>query len=182
MGWTEEMFQHLLWYVTTEPTPQGYLERECGPEFSPCALYVPREKEVPSTGNVVSLSLLINYLEEEVTHKDLRARAEAFKAGSDEVGLLRGHGLQGQEALDTYISELVARIRDFPYDKLQGGKEAGAWVRDDVVAPRFRGLWSFYTNKKLQCHDVDLAALEHLLCGENMLLDSLRYVQHATQL
>lgn len=135
----------------------------------------------------VDLSMLIGYLEAEVAEKELKARAAAFNKleteGLDTTscdGLLVGHSLEGQAALDAYISELIAAVRDFPYDKLSKGREAGAWVRDEVIAPTFKGYWDFYSNRKRA--GFDLPALHHLFSGENMLLDKLRYVHKATDL
>lgn len=284
-AWTEDEFRHLLWYLTSEPRPQGNLERSFGPlhesplgqtsafhatpalDSGEAAGYAHFDAGVPSasplTGGfaslgppstvlglgpgvglaaqyeeasvaslpstavpcttssvgggdgvppasdssapavqpqeqqaqaqamtqpevpnrLVKLDLLISYLEEEVMEKELQQRALAVPTmplpGADpavasEGSPLVGHGLVGQAALDAYVSELVTFLRDFPYERLEGGREAGAWVRDDVVAPNFRGRWDFYSNKK-QGAGFDLAALEHTLCGENMLLDRLRY-------
>ena len=72
-------------------------------------------------------------------------------------------------------------MRDFPYERLAGGREAYTWVRDDIVAPSFKGRWDFYSNRKRGV-GFDLPALEHLLCGENMLLDKLRHARHAAGL
>ena len=82
---------------------------------------------------------------------------------------MSGHGEEGQAAIDAYVSELVAALRDFPYERLGGNsREAGAWVRDEIVAPCFKGRWEFYSNRK-RGGGFDLPALEQMLCGENML-------------
>ena len=87
------------------------------------------------------LASLIAYLEDEVKDKDLRSRGRAWHDSPQPDELLRGaDGLVGQEALDVYVAELVARLRDFPYNRLEGGGEVGAWVRDVLLAPSFRRL------------------------------------------
>ena len=50
----------------------------------------------------------------------------------------------------------------------------GAWVRDEIVAPSFKGSWDFYGNRK-RGEGLDLPGLEQLLCGRGMLLGRLRY-------
>lgn len=127
----------------------------------------------------VKLEVLISFLEQEVADKEFRQRADAFGSGDDST--LYGHALEGQEALDAYVSQLVTIIRDFPYDRLEGGREAGAWVRDEVVAPNFRGRWNFYSNKKHGA-GFDLKALDSMLTGQNMLLDKLRYARLSASL
>ena len=128
----------------------------------------------------VRLALLIEYLEAEVKDKELRSRAAAWHDSPQPDELLRGaQGLVGQEALDVYVAELVARLRDFPYNRLEGGGEVGAWVRDVLLAPSFRGRWDFYSNKKVEA-GFDLPSLEHILCGRDQILDRLRYAKFVT--
>jgi len=244
--WTEEQFDHLLWYLTAEERPVGGLEQEHGEAYAPAELLrrhtaqasasafappgraagaaveasatglaagaagaagdaeatatsggeasarTPHQQEpaapsdraaaggglaeaVEAPPPSVKLELLITFLEGEVEDKELRQRATAC-TGTGDAEVLFGHNMSGQDALDAYISEIVTMIRDFPFDRLEGGREAGAWVRDEVVAPHFRGRWNFYSNKKHGA-GFDLPAWEHLLNGENMLLDSLRYAR-----
>lgn len=254
--WTEDQFQHLLWYVTSEPRPIGTLEQDFGPAFSPQALcdgragrskavqpqFAPSERLTlasssdepfkpvgiaapaamqarvaaavppatpardvaeggcPSQCRVrvaservpdeepVELGVLISWIEEEVEEKELCQRALAVGAtagdtvaGPGRCGLLYGHGLEGQAAVDAYVSEIVTIIRDFPYERLRGDREAIAWVRDEVVAPSFRDRWDFYSNRKRGA-GLDLQTLEHILCGKNMLLDRLRYARRVVAL
>ena len=125
----------------------------------------------------VRLALLIEYLETEVKDKELRGRAIAWHDSQQRDELVRGaQGLVGQEALDVYVSELVARLRDFPYKHLEGGGIVGAWVRDELLAPLFRGRWNFYSNRKVNA-GFDLPSLVHILCGQNQILDRLRYAK-----
>merc|ERR1712032_1035648 len=49
-----------------------------------------------------------------------------------------------------------------------------------IIAPCFKGRWDFYSNRKRA--GFDLPALEHVLCGENMILDKLRYARRAANL
>merc|ERR1740121_1526504 len=146
--------------------------RSTGDEAGKAAAAEPGQE--PSKA-VIKLEVLINFLEEEVEDKELRKRAAECKHPGD-TEVLFGHGLDGQAALDAYVSELVTMIRDFPFDRLEGGKEAGAWVRDEVVAPHFRGRWNFYSNKKHGA-GFDMPALDNMLNGENRLLASLRFAR-----
>lgn len=139
------------------------------------------------TNDPISLSTLIGWLETEAMEKELRARAGAYQQLEHEAaadaslgGLLHGHGLEGQPALDAYVSDIVAALRDFPYEKLSKGREAGAWVRDEVIAPTFKGHWDFYSNRKRLGYDP--LALDHLFNGKNMLLEKLQYVRQSTNL
>eukprot|EP00931_Biecheleriopsis_adriatica_P046555 TRINITY_DN26750_c0_g1_i2.p1 TRINITY_DN26750_c0_g1~~TRINITY_DN26750_c0_g1_i2.p1 ORF type:complete len:229 (-),score=56.32 TRINITY_DN26750_c0_g1_i2:21-707(-) len=129
----------------------------------------------------INLSRLIEYLEEEVKEKELPQRSQAWllarERGDSLDGFLHGRGLEGQPALDAYVSELVARLRDFPYMSLPAGREAGAWVRDELVAPCFAGRWDFYSNRKEI--GFDLNEFSEALCGTNMLLDRLRFDRQA---
>ena len=125
----------------------------------------------------VRLALLIEYLEAEIKDKELRRRAIAWHDSLQRDELVRGaQGLVGQEALDVYVSELVARLRDFPYNHLEDGGEVGMWVRDVLLAPSFRGRWDFYENQKVDM-GFDLPSLVHILCGRNQILDRLRYAK-----
>ena len=233
MAWTEDDFEKLLWYVTAEPTPKGYLEQGSGIFFSPSAAYASLlegargggnraranaawvdiftspssyfagidataaraagDGAVPGVGLAAEagagaasgddetslpparLATLIAYLEDEVEDKDLRSRGRAWHDSPQPDELLRGaDGLVGQEALDVYVAELVARLRDFPYHRLEGGGEVGAWVRDVLLVPSFRGRWDFYNNKKAGA-GFDLPSLAHVLCDQDQILDRLRY-------
>mmetsp|Transcript_55729 Transcript_55729/g.125677 ORF Transcript_55729/g.125677 Transcript_55729/m.125677 type:complete len:206 (-) Transcript_55729:80-697(-) len=205
MAWDEATFEHLLWYVTAESRPRGELETRFGSAFSPVAILEsqsvshrgleepaapgrPKDEAEPAAEPeppTAELGAMIEWLEEEVAHKALRQRAARVAAADagvlEEEGLLAGNDLEGQAAVDAYVSELVAALRDFPYNRLQGGQEAGSWVRDEVIAPNFRGRWNFYSNRKCG-QGFDLPALDHLLCGENMLLDRLRYARRAVNI
>merc|ERR1711924_230687 len=153
--------------------------------YQPAAAAAEEENDTGNETQNVELNLMINYLEEEVRDKELKpgmpggSRAEVARISGGEN--LSGHGLEGQAALDAYISELVAALRDFPYHRLRAGREAGAWVRDEVIAPIFKGHWDFYSNRKRGVV-FDLVALENILCGQNMLLVRLRHAQNAANL
>mmetsp|Transcript_41319 Transcript_41319/g.92793 ORF Transcript_41319/g.92793 Transcript_41319/m.92793 type:complete len:179 (-) Transcript_41319:50-586(-) len=160
MSWTVEHFDHLLWYLNAEPRPKGLLEDKLGEEHAPTAL-------CPSGGDAakgVSLDSLIDYLETEIKEKDLRRRAELERRGVPLEEVVCGYGMSGMPALDAYIAALVGALRDFPYHKLNGGQEAGAWVRDEVVAPVFNGRWHFYSNQKVR--GFTLQGLVEVLCED----------------
>ena len=87
--------------------------------------------------------------------------------------------IAGQAALDSYVAQIVAALRDFPFLKLPGGRQAGPWVRDSLVAPLFDGFWDFYTNRKLS--GFTLQEFYLLLEGRNMLIDRLKYARRKLQ-
>mmetsp|Transcript_39070 Transcript_39070/g.72783 ORF Transcript_39070/g.72783 Transcript_39070/m.72783 type:complete len:165 (-) Transcript_39070:92-586(-) len=127
------------------------------------------------------LNVLIEYLEDEVKDKDLKRRAEAWWQATQnkrevEPGILRTFTLEGQEALDAYVGNIVARLRDFPFMSLQGGRETGCWVRDQLIAPLFDGHWDFYSNQKIN-EGFNLREFYLLLEGKNMLLERLRHAR-----
>mmetsp|Transcript_19243 Transcript_19243/g.34854 ORF Transcript_19243/g.34854 Transcript_19243/m.34854 type:complete len:180 (-) Transcript_19243:89-628(-) len=145
MSWNVEHFDHLLWYLNAEPRPKGLLESKLGEKYSPIAL-CPSSSGDGTKG--FPLDALIDYLEKEIKEKDLHRRAALERQGVPLEDVVAGYGMRGMEALDAYISALIGAVRDFPYHKLNGGQEAGAWVRDEVVAPVFKGHWRFYSNQK----------------------------------
>jgi len=146
------------------------------------------EDEDASKPKACSLLDLIKYLKHEICEKDLKRRAEEYERcrwrAQPAGALLKGNGLQGEAALDAYITQLVAVLRQFPYEQLGGPEhpEVGAWVRDTVVAKAFHGRWAFYANKKMRKSGFDLKSLYETLCGRNRLLDSLIYVHSKTHL
>jgi hypothetical protein len=91
----------------------------------------------------------------------------------DDAGI-KGNGLEGQEAVDAYVAQLMARIKGFPYKHIDEDPTVGAFVRDEVIAPIFKGKWELYSNEKYGA-GLDLPELYRLLCGENMLLERLHY-------
>ena len=54
MAWTDDDFEKLLWYVTAEPTPKGYLEQVSGIFFSPSAAYASLLEGASGGGNGAS--------------------------------------------------------------------------------------------------------------------------------
>eukprot|EP00933_Yihiella_yeosuensis_P024443 TRINITY_DN18952_c0_g1_i1.p1 TRINITY_DN18952_c0_g1~~TRINITY_DN18952_c0_g1_i1.p1 ORF type:complete len:245 (-),score=46.12 TRINITY_DN18952_c0_g1_i1:130-864(-) len=175
---------HPAWNNYLSGRPSDLMQREGGPSDEAVEEAV---EETVAEANIVNLDMLIEYLVKEVEEKELKERADAAAVvaaarrsenGSDVTlgGTLARAGLQGQLALDTYVAELVSSIRDFPYLNLRGGREAGKWVRDEIVAPCFEGYWDFYANRK-EGEDMSLLDLYTLLCGEGMLLERLRYAR-----
>jgi len=189
--WTEEQFEHLLWYTTSNPTPVGDQEVKFGQQFNPHVVFGAKSDPPGTTesnedaqgakeeeGETIQLDVLIAYLEEEVADKDLCVRVDALRGdGPFAESLLAGYGLHGQDAVDRYVLDLVQKLKEFPYLRLPGGREAGTWVRDDMVAPCFKGRWKFYSNQKEQ--GFDLPTLVRTLTGENGLLDRLYYAKRA---
>mmetsp|Transcript_97795 Transcript_97795/g.188643 ORF Transcript_97795/g.188643 Transcript_97795/m.188643 type:complete len:204 (+) Transcript_97795:62-673(+) len=189
--WTEEQFEHLLWYTTSNPTPVGELERNFGQQYNPYELFSakndPSNATESSNANsqgareeeeeVIRLDVLIAYVEEEIADKELCVRAADALRGDGPFAdsLLAGNGVYGQEAVDRYVFQLVQKLKEFPYLRLLGGREAGTWVRDELVAPCFTGRWKFYSNQKLR--GFDLPALVKTLTSENGLLDRLYYAK-----
>eukprot|EP00403_Amphidinium_massartii_P035264 CAMPEP_0178438156 /NCGR_PEP_ID=MMETSP0689_2-20121128/35423_1 /TAXON_ID=160604 /ORGANISM="Amphidinium massartii, Strain CS-259" /LENGTH=247 /DNA_ID=CAMNT_0020060501 /DNA_START=62 /DNA_END=802 /DNA_ORIENTATION=- len=136
--WTDQHLEHLIWYLNAKPRPKGELEAKLGDSCSPMKL-CPGSRKVEAAG-AEKLDTLIAYVQAEVDEKDLRARASMVQhriIALEDVCL--GHGKSGQAALDDYVEELVAALRDFPYHRLRGGKEVGTWVRDEVVAAGIQG-------------------------------------------
>ncbi|CAK9025650.1 unnamed protein product [Durusdinium trenchii] len=171
-------------------SPNGLVDG-CDPVVSPVTQPAPATASATDTTTApnpkasgVDINTLIEYLDEEVNDKCLKARVQAVQAvqgqklGPDAkaTGLFRPDS-EGQEAVDAYVSEIVAALRDFPYLRLPEGREAGSWIRDEIVAPVFQERWDFYNNKKLQGFNLD--QLYMLLSGKNMLLDRLRHVQQS---
>jgi len=170
--------EHLIWYLNAKPRPKGELEAKLGDSCSPMKL-CPGSRKVEAAG-AEKLDTLIAYVQAEVDEKDLRARASMVQhriIALEDVCL--GHGKSGQAALDDYVEELVAALRDFPYHRLRGGKEVGTWVRDEVVAPVFKGHWDFYSNRKRVGFSLD--GLVEALCSEkeSSLLHRLQYAKLA---
>lgn len=107
------------------------------------------------------LDILIDWLVEEVEDKQLKERAAKWRGvkvknptgrGS---GLLKRRGCEGPEAMDLYVSWIVAALRDFPYLSMPEGRDAGIWIRDEVIAKVFEERWDFYNNKRLQGFDLE---------------------------
>lgn len=186
-----EILQHLRWYLTTEPTPQGRLEREFGDSQSAVNLYVssgpPRGSStspspaqnappaaqpapvapdpLPPTAGLKNqspgLDVLIGYLAEEIEDKQLKERANMWRemkirnCDARGTGLMKRRDCEGPEAVDKYVAWIVAALRDFPYLNMPEGKDAGIWIRDDLIAKTFQEHWDFYNNKKLKGFDLD---------------------------
>ncbi|CAE7301506.1 hypothetical protein AK812_SmicGene32109 [Symbiodinium microadriaticum] len=187
-----QLEEHLAWYLTSRPTPIGRLEAEFGHEQCPekqySRLHELRRSRVGAADstNSIDLGQLIDYLEAELYDKDLKERAEAYE---DAVRsgraipefTLYSYQLEGQAALDAYVSQIVAAVRDFPFLQLAGGRAAGSWIRDELVAPVFDGHWDFYSNRKIN-NGFDLNEFYLLLDGENMLIQRLRYARKTLQM
>eukprot|EP00438_Fugacium_kawagutii_P003362 Skav228243 [mRNA] locus=scaffold3112:129610:130251:+ [translate_table: standard] len=186
-----DILQHLRWYLTTEPIPQGRLEKEFGDSQSAVNLYVSRPPRAssqaspsPPAQNVPApapaqpappdpvppagrknqspgLDVLIDYLAEEIEDKQLKERAAMWRemklrnCDARGTGLLKRRDCEGLEAVDKYVAWIVAALRDFPYLNMPEGKEAGIWIRDDLIAKTFQEHWDFYNNKKLKGFDLD---------------------------
>eukprot|EP00928_Gymnodinium_smaydae_P056133 TRINITY_DN39560_c0_g1_i1.p1 TRINITY_DN39560_c0_g1~~TRINITY_DN39560_c0_g1_i1.p1 ORF type:complete len:229 (+),score=50.03 TRINITY_DN39560_c0_g1_i1:81-689(+) len=180
-----QILEHLLWYCSSGEPPRADGEA-LGFGIAPPnvdrstqnAAERPSAEEGASTSAAkkddrVSLDLLIDYLEMEVATRALRRRAAAAQRGENH-GLVEG--LQSQRVIDAYVSQLVTRVRAFPYHRLAKDRRVGAWVRDDVIAPVFQGCWDFYANRKCG-NGLDLHGLARLLCGEGFLLERLHYTR-----
>ena len=85
----------------------------------------------------------------------------------------------GQAAMDHYVSQIVAALRDFPFLQLDGGRQQGHWVRDVLVAPLFDGYWDFYSNRKVS--GFNLQEFYLLLAGPGMLLERLKHARKMLQ-
>jgi hypothetical protein len=182
---TEDTFQHLFWYLNCVPCPRGKLEVSFGPAFSPRALYdelaasntatlqataASNTATLQATRNTVRLATLINYVEEEIRHKEFKRRVKFWQAsGCQDTRVLVGCNCNGQDAIDAYVSQLVAALRDFPYTELRT-RHLGILIRDEVVAPCFQGRWNFYNNKKVG----EGFSLESLVAMFYTLVDRLR--------
>ena len=68
---------------------------------------------------------------------------------------MKRRGCEGPEAMDLYVSWIVAALRDFPYLSMPEGRDAGIWIRDEVIAKVFEERWDFYNNKRLQGFDLE---------------------------
>ena len=73
------------------------------------------------------------------------------------------------------------RGQGLPFLQLAGGRAAGSWIRDELVAPVFDGHWDFYSNRKIN-NGFDLNEFYLLLDGENMLIQRLRYARKTLQM
>ena len=151
-------------------------DRTAAPEAAPAA-----EEDKPQ--GKWPLQSLISFLEEEVRNAQIKERASFAtanaarrQAGLDpSVWFRQRDGLRGQAALDMYVKDIVAIVRDFPYHGLSESREICGYVRDEIVAPCFKGRWDFYTNRKRA--GFDPISLEQMLCGQNQLLDRLKHAQ-----
>ena len=180
-----EILRHLRWYLTSEPTPRGRLENDFGDLQSPLALAATlsslQPKRVVRTspaaapngepseiaedekkGTEHGLDMLIEYLAEEMRDKQLEKRAARWKEmkpkncdGPEARELLKRLDCAGTEALDAYVSWIVAALRDFPYLAMPEGREAGIFIRDELIAKVFEDHWDFYNNKKRKGFDLD---------------------------
>eukprot|EP00439_Symbiodinium_sp_Y106_P062857 s3765_g9.t1 len=187
-----QLGEHLAWYLTSRPTPIGRLEEEFGHEQRPEKQYarlheLRRARVGPADAtNSIDLGQLIDYLEAELYDKQLKERAEQYEAAvrsgrAIPEGAVYSYQLEGQAALDAYVSQIVAAVRDFPFLQLAGGRVAGRWIRDELVAPVFDGHWDFYSNRKIN-DGFDLNQFYLLLDGENMLIQRLRYARKTLQM
>ena len=129
------------------------------------------------------LQSLISFLEEEVRNAQIKERA-SFCAGrgagpqmelDPSVWFRQCDGLRGTAALDMYVTEIVSIVRAFPYDGLSENRAVGSYVRDEIVAPCFKGRWDFYSNRKRA--GFDPISFEQMMCGQNQLLDRLKHAQ-----
>ena len=120
--------------------------------------------------------VLIEYLENESSRLQLHQRAALDGKNGD----IHANATQEEEDVDAYVGQLVAALRDFPFHRMTAGRTAGAWVRDEVIAPVFHGRWDFYNNTKASGYD--FKTMEHMLNGQNMLIAKLRYVQRSANL
>lgn len=183
----EAIFRHLSWYLTTRPTPQGgqaaYGIRPAAmpktpraPEAAPEPTAAPHAPPAPQASGY-DLGILIQYLDTEINDKELGERAAQWRHDPE---VLKRRTCEGSEAMDAYVYEIVAALRDFPYLNIREGREAGCWIRDEVVASMFRGHWDFYNNRKLA--GFNLEEFHQLLSGQNMLLDRLRHAREQLQM
>lgn len=182
---SDEILRHLRWYFTSEPTPRGRLENDFGDSQRPLALApkrvvrtrpaaaapepkngnaepneVPKEDEKKGTEH--GLDMLIEYLAEEMRDKQLEKRAARWREmklkncdDPEARELLKRLDCAGTEALDAYVSWIVAALRDFPYLAMPEGREAGIFIRDELIAKVFEDHWDFYNNKKRKGFDLD---------------------------
>ena len=102
------------------------------------------------------IDVIIDYLAGEIEDKRLKERSamwkemKLLKCDDRSSGLLRRRDSEGLEAMDTYVSWIVAALRDFPYLSMPEGREEGIYIRDEIIAKVFEDRWDFYNNKKLK--------------------------------